>query len=188
MGAFGGGAMRLWKCVSIVAVAIATLNTAWLYAQQRQLPSMLSPADYLEIQQLYSYYARDVDSGTQRDASWMYTDDGVWDLGGQKVVGREALKKFYVATPPGMTKNGVRHFSTNLVLVPTAEGARGSAYMMALERRSRDAQVGITTWGKYEDRLVKTLKGWRFKERIFRGDTYYDSTTPVLPSPFAPVD
>jgi hypothetical protein len=180
--------MQLWKWMSVVAVAITALNTAWLYAQQRKLPSMLSPADYLEIQQLYSYYARDVDSGTQRDASWMYTDDGVWDVNGQKIVGREALKKFYVSTPPGMTRNGVRHFSTNLVLVPTGDGARGSAYMMALERKSRETPVEITTWGKYEDRLVKTPAGWRFKERIYRADTWYDSPTKVLPSPFAPLE
>jgi hypothetical protein len=180
--------MKVWKLLTLAAVALALTNTAWLYAQQRKLPSMLSPEDYLEIQQLYSYYARDVDSGTQRDASWMYTDDGVWDVEGQRHVGREALKKFYVATPPGMTRNGVRHFSTNLVLVPTQEGARGSAYMMALERRSQQEQVRITTWGKYEDRLVKTSKGWRFKERIWRGDTWYDSPTKVLPSPFAPIE
>ena len=180
--------MKAWKWLSVVAVALTVFNTAWLYAQQRKLPSMLSPEDYLEIQQLYSYYARDVDSGTMRDASWMYTEDGVWDVEGQRFAGTEALKKFYVSTPPGMTRNGVRHFSTNLVLVPTAEGARGSAYMMALERKSRETPVTITTWGKYEDRLVKTPRGWRFKERIYRADTWYDSPTKVLPSPFASLE
>ena len=86
--------MKLWKCLSCLAVALAVSNTVWLYGQQSGLPSMLSPEDYLEIQQLYSYYARDVDSGTQRDASWMYTDDGVWDLGGNRIVGREAVEGF----------------------------------------------------------------------------------------------
>lgn len=180
--------MNVWKYASCLACALAVLNTVWLYGQQSRLPSMLSPEDYLEIQQLYSYYARDVDSGTQRDASWMYTDDGVWDLGQTRIEGKDALKEFYANVPPGMTRNGVRHFSTNLVLVPTEEGARGSAYMMALERKSRESDVEITVWGKYEDQLVKTPKGWRFKERIFRADTYYDSDVPVLPSPFAPVE
>jgi hypothetical protein len=87
-----------------------------------------------------------------------------------------------------MTRNGVRHFSTNLVLVPADEGARGSAYMMALERKSRETPVAITTWGKYEDRLVKTPRGWRFKERIYRADTWYGSPEKVLPSPFAPLE
>ena len=180
--------MRIWKYMSCAAVALAVMNTVWLYGQQSRLPSMLSPEDYLEIQQLYSYYARDVDSGTRRDASWMYTDDGVWDLGGTRFVGREALQEFYESVPPGMTRNGVRHFSTNLVLVPTEEGARGSAYMLALERESQDAETEITVWGKYEDRLVKTPGGWRFKERIWRSDTWYDSDEPVIPSPYAPLD
>ena len=180
--------MKLWKALSCVAVALAAMNTVWLHGQQSRLPSMLPPEDYLEIQQLYSYYARDVDSGTQRSASWMYTDDGVWDVGGTRIVGREALDDFYRDTPPGMTRNGVRHFSTNLVLVPTEEGARGSAYMLALERRSEDAEAEITVWGKYEDRLVKTPQGWRFKERIWRSDTWYDSDEPVMPSPFAPLN
>ena len=148
---------------------------------------MRSPEDYLEIQQLYSYDARDVDSGTQRDASWMYTDDDVWDLGRTKIVGKEALKEFCSTIPPGVSRNGVRHFSTNLVLVPTEAGARGSAYMMALEKKSREMPMETTVWGKYEDRLIKTPKGWRFKERIRRGDTYYDSDVPVIPSPYAPV-
>lgn len=180
--------MKMWKVVSCAAVALAAANTVWLYGQQSRLPSMLSPADYLEIQQLYSYYARDVDSGTQRDASWMYTDDGVWDLGGTRIVGREALEEFYRDVPPGMTRNGVRHFSTNLILVPTEEGVRGSAYMLALERSAEDADTEITVWGKYEDRLVRTPRGWRFKERIWRSDTWYDSDEPVLPSPYAPLD
>ena len=180
--------MRFWKYLSCAAVGLAVMNTVWLYGQQSRLPGMLAPEDYLEIQQLYSYYARDVDSGTQRDASWMYTDDGVWDLGGTRFVGKAALEEFYANVPPGMARNGVRHFSTNLVLVPTAEGARGSAYMLALERKSQDGETEITVWGKYEDRLVKTPAGWRFKERIWRSDTWYDSDEPVIPSPFAPLD
>ena len=180
--------MKLWKALSCAAVVLAAMNTVWLYGQQSRLASMLPAEDYLEIQQLYSYYARDVDSGTQRDASWMYTDDGVWDVQGTRIVGREALQEFYRNVPPGVTRNGVRHFSTNLVLVPTEEGARGSAYMLALERRSEAAEAEITVWGKYEDRLVKTSDGWRFKERIWRSDTWYDSDEPVIPSPFAPLD
>ena len=149
---------------------------------------MLSPEDYLEIQQLYSYYARDVDSGTQRDASWMYTDDGVWDVQGQRFAGREALKKFYVSTPPGMTRNGVRHFSTNLVLVPTQEGARGFRLHDGARAAKREGAGGHHHLGQGRGRLVKTPKGWRFKERIWRNDTCYDSSTKVLPSPFAPID
>src|SRR5258706_33260 len=39
---------------------------------------LLSPEDYIEIQQIYGMYARDVDPGSVRVASWMFTDDAVW--------------------------------------------------------------------------------------------------------------
>lgn len=42
--------------------------------------------------------------------------------------------------------------------------------------------------GKCEDRLVKMSKAWCFKERKFRGDTWYDNRTPELPSPFAGIN
>ena len=61
-------------------------------------------------------------------------------------------------------------------------------YMVGLDMRAQGEGVTIGLLGKYEDRLVKTPKGWRLKERIFRGDTPYDSDVPVLPSPVAPVD
>ena len=46
-----------------------------------------------------------------------------------------------------MTKNGVRHFSTNLLLVPTEEGGRAAAYMIALERETSGGPVEITLFG-----------------------------------------
>lgn len=180
--------MRMWKAISVLAMVLSVVNIAWLAARDREPANFLSPEDYLEIQQLYAYYARDVDSGSQRDASWMYTDDGVWDVEGMKWVGREQLKQHYTTMPPGVSKNGIRHFSTNLILVPTENGVRGSAYMVALERKTEGGPIEITLMGKYEDLLVKTDRGWRFKERVFRMDTHYDDLTPVLPSPYIPVD
>ncbi len=87
----------------------------------------------------------------------------------------QALKDFYagLATSQG---SGVRHFNTNAIVVPTAEGARGSVYLLQVERRTKGGPAEVTLFGKYEDRLGRTAKGWRFKERkgeadTFRGDT-----------------
>lgn len=130
--------MRMWKAISVLALVLSVVNIAWLAA-------------------------RDVDSGSQRDASWMYTDDGVWDVEGMKWVGREQLKQHYTTMPPGVSKNGIRHFSTNLILVPTENGVRGSAYMVALERKTEGGPIEITLMGKYEDLLVKTDRGVAFQ-------------------------
>jgi len=60
--------------------------------------------------------------------------------------------------------------------------------MMQVEQKTKGGPIEVTTYGKYEDTLVKTPKGWRFKERNSRADTFHGHTTPVLPAAFAPVD
>jgi hypothetical protein len=57
--------------------------------------------------------------------------------------------------------------------------------MMQVERREQGRPIEVTLFGKYEDRLVKTRDGWRFKERIWTPDTFRGSTEPVAPSPVA---
>ena len=180
--------MDKWKTISLLALIFSVINLGVLYnAQSAKNHNFLSPEDYLEIQQLYSYYARDVDSGSQRDASWMYTDDGLWDVDGLvSWNGKDELKQHYTTLPPGVSKNGIRHFSTNLILVPTKDGVRGSAYMVGIERKEKDGPLEMNIMGKYEDLLVKTDKGWRFKWRKFQSDTWHGSDREVPPSPFVP--
>jgi hypothetical protein len=168
--------------VLTAAVAVAA-GTTWIYAQQRRPGShvLLSPEDYMEIHQLYSFYARDVDPGSKRNAAWMFTEDAVADMGGRKYTG-QALKDFYAGVPKNQSA-GVRHFNSTYVIVGTPEGARGSSYMMQVERRKEGSPIEVTMFGKYEDRFVKTPDGWRFKERTWTPDTFRGSDAPVAPSP-----
>lgn len=165
-------------------VAVAAGGSTWLYAQgfKRGSHVGLSPEDYIEISQLYSFYPRDVDPGSVRNADWMFTDDGVADMGGRKFTGRAQLKEFYAGVPKNQ-HHGVRHFNSSYVIVGTPEGARGSSYMMQVERRTKDGPIEVTLFGKYEDKFVKTKDGWRIKERIFMPDSFRDANDPVLPSP-----
>ena len=175
--------IRLKQLVALIAVALIAGGSTWLYAQQRRPGSHvgLSPEDYIDISQLYSFYPRDVDPGSIRNAEWMFTEDGVADMGGRTYTG-QALKDFYAQVPKNQS-SGVRHFNTSYVIVGTPEGARGSSYMMQVERRKKDGPIDVTLFGKYEDKFVKTRNGWRIKERIFRPDSFRGSDEPVLPSP-----
>jgi hypothetical protein len=146
-----------------------------LYAQQQR--GKLSADDYLEIQNLYYTYSRDVDPGSERDASWMYTPDGVFGSGPGKRTGQQALKEFYLKVRQDQYA-GVRHFTSNLVILPTAEGAKASSYMMIVERREQTGPVAITAFGTYDDTLVKTPAGWRFKERVYRTDSWRTAPRP----------
>ena len=179
--------MRIMKAMLAAALMVIASGATWIYAQQQKPKSMLPPEDYIEILQLYGYYARDVDGGSVRGAQWMYTDSGVWDMQGRIIKGPE-MKTFYEGLLTSQAA-GVRHFATNPVILPTAEGARGSIYMMQISRKTKGGPIEIDLFGKYEDWLVKTPKGWRFKERQWRADTFRgDTETKITPSPVAPVD
>jgi hypothetical protein len=175
--------MHKSRILFVLLATITVTGTAWIYAQQRRPGShvLLSPEDYIEIHQLYSFYARDVDPGSTRNAAWMFTEDAVVQLLDTRYTG-QALKDFYAQLPKRQSA-GVRHFNTTYVIVGTPEGARGSSYMLQVERRAEGGPPEVTLFGKYEDRFVKTRDGWRFKERTFTPDTFRGSDRPVAPSP-----
>ena len=163
--------MRIRQTVLMVALAVMASGATWLYAQQHRTSNMLSAEDYLEIQQLYYLYAKDVDPGSTHNAAWMYTEDGSFQAGSDPVVGMAALEEFYEGVR-NRHQAGIRHFNGTVTLVKTAEGAEGSGYMLQVERREQDGPIEVTLFGSYADKLVKTGQGWRFKERVFTADSW----------------
>ncbi len=115
--------MRMFRNLLVLtAVITTTAGATWMYAQQRRPGShvLLSPEDFMEIHQLYSFYARDVDPGSKRNAAWMFVDDGVADMGGRKYTGRKELQEFYEGVPKNQSA-GVRHFNSTYVIVGTPD-------------------------------------------------------------------
>ena len=55
--------------------------------------------------------------------------------------------------------------------------------MMQVEALTEGGPPQVTLFGKYEDKFVKTPEGWRFKERVWRADTFRGATKPVSASP-----
>lgn len=64
-----------------------------------------------------------------------------------------------------------RHVYTNLRITPTPEGARGFVYFNQLDVSTLPPTTSVT--GIYEDTLVKTADGWRFKKRVHTHDAPY---------------
>ena len=64
-----------------------------------------------------------------------------------------------------------RHVYTNLRITPAPDGARGFVYFNQLDVSTLPPTTTVT--GIYEDTLVKTADGWRFKKRVHTHDAPY---------------
>ena len=135
-----------------------------------------STQEMIDIQQLYATYNQALDAGDAEGWANTFTPDGVFN---KTNVGHDALVTFakgFYAQGSGMR----RHWNTNLVLKSTAEGVDGSVYLMLWDVGNRPATIIVT--GIYEDKLVKTKDGWRFKSRTVKPDPSKGAAMPA-PAP-----
>lgn len=161
---------------AVVATLVWSTGSSALHAAEDA--SGFTAQDYMDIQNLYGRYVRAADMGGGGDGSdWAncFTPDG--EFGNAK--GHEALKKiitnFHKNT---LQKNGwsSRHTYTGLVITPTPEGAKGSVYALVFNVTAKPPFVDHS--GVYEDWLVKTKEGWRFKKRIFKPNGTFSPSMP----------
>ncbi|MEQ1896132.1 MAG: nuclear transport factor 2 family protein [Vicinamibacterales bacterium] len=173
-----------------LVVGIASYTTHLLDAKPTLMKGThvgLAPEDYIEILALQSEYPRDVDPGSVRDASWMFTKDARSVISGPPMVKPADFKYFYgslVAKEGQASKGGNRHFNTSPIIVGLPDGtARGSSMMMGVSVKEKGGKPTIDLMGKYEDVYVRTPDGWRMKQRLWRADSHVGSYQKVAPSP-----
>jgi 3-phenylpropionate/cinnamic acid dioxygenase small subunit len=143
--------------------------------------TVLTPADYAEIQQLYATYAHCLDKGLGPQFADTFTEDGEFTGGrgpGKAAEARTPRKGRAALTVMGST-SGTRHMVTNIMITPTEEGAKGSAYLLLYSARTIPSTLVETAI--YDDVLVRTPKGWKFKKRVVWRDD--DDITPFKPKP-----
>lgn len=126
----------------------------------------LSTQDYIDIQQLYARYALLIDTGDAEGWANTFTPDGVFN---NSTRGHDALVQFVHDWRDKRNGVNMRHWYTNLVLTPAAGGATGSVYMFLLDVGKKPPAPSASY--RYEDVLVKTTSGWRFKTRVLHPDT-----------------
>jgi hypothetical protein len=146
---------------NVAALAGAALALAALgLAQGRKLTA----DDYVEIQQLYAQYNNAIDSGDAEGYAATFTQDGVFNT----FNGHEALVGFIHRWRESMNGANMRHWNSNLLITGTPEGANGSVYLLLVNIGVRPP--AISTAAKYEDQLVRTPQGWRFKKRVTKAE------------------
>lgn len=167
--------MTLGKVNLAIGLGSALLLSAAVNAAEPKL----STQDYIDIQQLSAKYSFAIDTCTNKgyDYSDLYTEDGEFgvsekwgETGRIFAKGRDALAKAAGGGPDGcvdpktMRGYGITHILVDLVITPTADGAKGRCKLLALGVGGNPTT--IEQQGGYEDTYVKTKNGWRFKQRI----------------------
>lgn len=164
----------------------AVLDARDAMAQNPSLSHRFLDADYLAIQQLYARYCHVLDKGQGEEFAACFTEDGEFMGGrgpGMANDVRMPLKGRAILAAAGMT-SGTRHFNANLVITPSADPniAQGSVYLLLYTARTNPPTFVETAI--YDDTLVKTQEGWKFKKRVVWRDD--DDITPFKPKPLAP--
>jgi hypothetical protein len=149
----------------LTAIAVAAL-TAWtigLSSPRAASGQTLSVQDYMDIEQLYAAYYQSIDAGDAERWSNTFAVDGRFN----SITGHDALAEFI--------RNGtgrgtpLRHWQSNLTLTSTPSGAMGSVYVMQFN--VKETPIRAVSYSRYDDTLVKTKQGWRFKSRVRSTDT-----------------
>ena len=170
--------------LAMLVLAIVLGGMSWIYAQQRQTAGTLTTQDYIDIQMLYGQYNFAFDFGNAEEWVALFTPDGALN----RVRGHDDLLTFSSRGREARAKGtGHRHVISNLVIKGTPEGATGQCYLMMVNPTVKPAAITLTE--TYEDHLVKTPQGWRFKTRMTMSDEVATSYSRVprttLPDPLA---
>jgi hypothetical protein len=178
----GGIVMFTKRMVSgAAALAIALAGAGWMYGESGK-SAKLTASDYVEIQQLYATYAQSLDLGDAEGLAGVFTDDG--ELIGSRGAGQTnaPISSFkgraaLLEMERSHGNFGSRHFTSNLVLRPAADGVRATCYMTDIIVRNVPAKVAFT--GVFDGTVVKTSGGWKFRKL-----TWWRDGDDVTPSPY----
>ena len=159
------------KLQSLVAAVALLLSVAADPAAAA--PPTLSGTDYGEINALYARYAYAFDSSDAEMFASVFTPDGEFITGTRTTAGVAALKAMASGRGPKKERPKIFHLTLNVLITPTAAGASGAAYVVTVDLAKNPA---ISGGGVYEDVIVKTPEGWKFKKRTFFAEARPPST------------
>lgn len=153
--------MRVRPLTLLLMMAI--FGGATTAGAQKSAAKPLTVQDLVEIQQLYARYNWTLDAGDSEGYASTFTVDGVFNSN----AGHDAIVKFADGFHAGVGSH-VRHWNTNLMILPSPLGASGQVYLVLVDFATKPAT--IITSASYADELVKTADGWRFSKRTTKGD------------------
>jgi len=127
----------------------------------------ISVQDRLDILELTARYNHAIDHHAPEAWADLFTAGGVLKSGDDvKAFGREQLVDF--AKRVAAQGRKARHWVNNLVIEGDSSSAALKMYFCAYDLASEGQQLFPYVMGEYEDQVVKTSAGWKFKVRDLR--------------------
>jgi hypothetical protein len=153
---------------ALVWLAVFAAASGTVRAQEHPDVATVPAADYFQIKQVYARYVQGLDSGADNGKMFadVFTPDGVLvDEHGTLTQGHAELAQLARTTGKGATH--VAHYETNLLITPVPGGATGRSYVVSVVPGRAGQSSILSNDGQFQDELVKTPDGWRFKKREY---------------------
>ena len=123
--------------------------------------------DIEAIRQLVARYSHLIDSLDIESWLDLWTDDGVFAVGGDRTEGRDALRTLGEGSRPIYEVSPMRHVVTNVLVDVDGDDATSSSYLQIVVA-GQPPTISMT--GRYHDRLRRVDGRWRFVERALTSD------------------
>ncbi len=125
----------------------------------------LTTQDYIDIQMLYARYNHAIDAGKAEAWAATFTPDATFSATGQPASQGTAALAAFAQRFAGNMQGKARHWTNNLVIEPSAAGAKGSCYLLLYRLAGAGTPPAILVSGLYSDTLTKSADGWKFASR-----------------------
>jgi ketosteroid isomerase-like protein len=140
-------------------------------------------SDEIAIQQTLNTYSYNASTGDLEAMVSTFADDGVWEVPGAGLTcsGYDEI----LAAAKGIIGTIEYMVQLNSPAIIKVDGDSATAHSIIREcGKYAGRQACLEVLGLYDDELVRTAEGWKFKKRTFttRGMHDYDTAPPSLHS------
>jgi hypothetical protein len=154
----------------VVVLAVLGVSASAAFAQDSYAE------DRAKIEDLQARYMFALDFGDHEAYAATFAEKGVLDFGMGETVGRQAIRDLMAGMPRAdevtEAEDGTklrpaagRHNITNIVLKIEGNRAVGRAYWFHMGNDNAERSAVLTSFGHYEDELVKVNGEWFFSRR-----------------------
>ncbi len=123
----------------------------------------LDIADRLAIENLISLYCHHADYDPPESMREVFVPDAVWEVPAMdlRCEGIDAIVGFFTQSRAGF--GSARHVTSNLVVQGDGDHATANCYLQVI--KVDEDPKPVVSFGRYQDELVRTAEGWRFRHR-----------------------